>query len=118
MATLASPRTSRNVVRRLAVVQPFDANGQNAEVSITLTRGKKTETSRYWIDRLPADWGRGFLVEKQGDGTTLNEEYCVNVNGQQSTCECLGFLRWGMGKDGAGCRHIGALLKLIELGEV
>lgn len=82
-------------------------------VEITQPRGQRRETSRYWIDAIPSDWGRAFLVEKQGDGSQPNEEYHVLIeNAQDGSCECLGFLRWGH------CKHLAAVRKLLELGQL
>jgi hypothetical protein len=48
------------------------------------------------------------------DGTVHD----VLLHGQQSLCDCKGFERFGMCKDGKGCRHVAALTKLRQLGKV
>src|SRR4051812_13743240 len=56
------------------------------------------EQADYMLTPLPADFGRGFKVEKiglEGNG----EVYHVNLDGDKKTCECKGFLKWGH------CRH-------------
>ncbi len=124
MSTVASPKKSRNVERFFRLVKPFEPDGTGAEITIRMVSGakvKKEETFSYWIDQVPADWGRAFLMEKMGDGKAPNEQYHVLIDttvpdGSQDTCECQGFLRWGLGKDGRGCKHIGVCRKLIELG--
>jgi hypothetical protein len=61
----------------------------------------------YWLRCIPVAWGgRGFSLEK-ADGT---DTYCVLLDGARSTCECLGFLRWGH------CKHVEALAALVEGG--
>jgi hypothetical protein len=51
--------------------------------------------------------GRGFAVHRLGLGTV----YHVRVGDPaDSTCECLGFLRWGR------CKHVAGLRALIRLG--
>ncbi len=50
--------------RRIRVIQPPDAEGKNAEICITINKSGKTEVFRYWVDRIPSDWGAAFLVEK------------------------------------------------------
>jgi hypothetical protein len=79
-----------------------------------ITQGRQTDgymvedTSAY----TNAD-GPTFRLTKT-DGT----QYDVLLDGAGSLCDCLGFERWGMGKEGKGCRHIAALAKLRQLGRV
>jgi len=57
---------------------------------------------------------RSFRLEK-ADGTVYN----VLVNGNDSLCDCIGFEHRGMHtKDGKGCKHIAALIKLLQLGKL
>ena len=81
---------------------------------LQLTVGQ--EVFLYHLTGLPSDFGRAFQLEKFAcDG---GEIYHVNLNGQHSTCECKGFLRWGMGKEGQGCKHIAALQVLVNRGRI
>jgi hypothetical protein len=51
--------------------------------------------------------GRGFAVHRLGQG----ELYHVRVGESEDTsCECMGFLRWGK------CKHTAALAALIRKG--
>ena len=51
--------------------------------------------------------GRGFAVHRLGQG----ELYHVRVGAPEDTsCECMGFLRWGR------CKHVASLAALIKKG--
>src|SRR5215475_3133022 len=53
--------------------------------------------------------GRGFAVHRMGQG----ELYHVRVGAPEDTsCECMGFLRWDK------CKHIASLAALIRKGEL
>ncbi|MDB5313884.1 MAG: hypothetical protein JWO38_8086 [Gemmataceae bacterium] len=62
----------------------------------------------YALCELPCEiGGRGFAVHRLGMGTV----YHVRINTpQDSSCECLGFLRWGR------CKHVLGLRALINQG--
>jgi hypothetical protein len=123
MSNVSTSRKSHNVSRTLRLVAPLDLENRNGLLQITIRSGVKKikeEVFEYRLAKIAADFGAGFLLEKQNPPAGPGEPtaYHVNVNGQHSTCECQGFTRWGMGKDGTGCKHIAALAKLIELGKV
>jgi hypothetical protein len=67
------------------------------------------EASHYWLRPLPADFGRAFRLEKFGTGET----YDVLLDGDRSTCECMGHLRWQ-----TWCKHIVALRQLEAAGKL
>jgi hypothetical protein len=67
------------------------------------------EASHYWLKPLPADFGRAFRLEKFGTG----ESYDVLLDGDRSTCECMGHLRWQ-----TWCKHIVALRQLEAAGKL
>jgi hypothetical protein len=79
-----------------------------------ITQGSKTDgymvedTSAYNNADSPT-----FRLTKT-DGT----QYDVLLDGPGSLCDCKGFERFGMCKDGKGCRHVAALTKLHQLGKV
>ena len=53
--------------------------------------------------------GRGFAAHRLGQG----ELYHVRVGAPEDTsCECMGFLRWGK------CKHTAALAALIRKGDL
>ena len=68
----------------------------------------------YHLAEIASDFGRGFTLEKMTDGNPLTCEpaYSVNIDGEASTCECKGFLRWHH------CRHVEALTALLEAGKL
>jgi hypothetical protein len=94
------PKPQRSI--RLSV--PLNAEGRNGLVSITV--GKQTD--EYYVSRIPADFGKGFSLEKLGS----DDVYCVNIDGQKHTCECKGHARHGH------CKHADGLAALIVAGKL
>jgi hypothetical protein len=75
---------------------------------IRLAVGKTT--AHYHLRRLASDFGRAWQLEKfELDG---GETYDVNIDGERSSCECLGFLKHGH------CKHADALRVLIGKGKL
>jgi hypothetical protein len=64
----------------------------------------------YALGAIPADRGKGLALTKP-DGTV----YHVNLAGRDSTCECLGHLRWS---HRTVCKHVAALLALEAAGKL
>src|SRR5688500_2883114 len=67
----------------------------------------------YFLQRNVCDFGTPFRVEKWrpaklDDPAGCEDPYDVCVAGEDSTCECKGFLRHGH------CRHVEALTALIR----
>jgi hypothetical protein len=60
---------------------------------------------------LPADFGRGFLVEKVGIDRD-EAKYHVNIDTARRSCECKGFLRHGH------CKHADGIAALIAAGRL
>jgi hypothetical protein len=65
----------------------------------------------YFVTAQPADFGRGFFVEKIGIDCH-GSDYHVNIEADKRTCECKGYLRWGY------CRHADGLAALIAAGRL
>jgi hypothetical protein len=89
-----------------ATLWPFS---QTSEAVLDIDRGG--DAFHYWLTPLPSDFGRAFRLTKflhQG-----GEQYDVLLDGDQSTCECLGHLRWQ-----TPCKHISALLQLDLAGRL
>ena len=84
-------------------LKPFDGNPGVARVTV----GK--ESADYFVTPIPADFGRGFKVEKMGDEAAA---YHVNIDGDNRTCECKGFGRWHH------CRHADGLAALVKAGQL
>ena len=76
---------------------------------VRITVGK--EYADYFLTIIPADFGRGFKVEKIG--LTCNDPpYAVNIDGDKKTCECKGYLRHGY------CKHSDGLAALLAAGRL
>jgi hypothetical protein len=70
-----------------------------------------SDSADYLLTPIPADFGRGFRLEKVGL-ESRGEVYAVNVDGNAGTCECKGFLRWGR------CKHRDGIQALIAAGKL
>jgi len=78
----------------------------------TLTISEGTKAVAYVLTEIDAGYAeRAFRFEKVEDG----EAYHVSLERQGHTCECLGHLRHG---HRTTCKHIAAVLKLIETGKL
>jgi hypothetical protein len=105
MTTATKSRPRKQVQRTLQFVRTGLVN------QLWIKQGHKTDgytvedTSAYNNADLPT-----FRLIKT-DGTVHD----VLLDGPQSLCDCKGFERFGMCKDGRGCRHIAALTKLRQL---
>ena len=86
-------------------LKPFDGNPGVARITV----GK--DQADYFLTEIPADFGRGFKVEKMGDGEQP-AAYQVNIDGANRTCECQGFGRWHH------CKHADGLAALVKAGKV
>ena len=93
--------------RRIRLEVPPGENGGLGIVRITVG----TRRDDYFLTPMPADFGRAFKVEKVG--LTVNDPpYHVNIDGDQRSCECKGFLRHGH------CKHADGLAALIAAGRL
>lgn len=86
-------------------MKPFEGNPGIVRITV----GK--EQADYFLTELPADFGRGFLVEKVGSDAT-ECKYHVNIDGDKRSCECKGFGRWHR------CKHADGLAALIAAGRL
>jgi hypothetical protein len=74
------------------------------------------KTDRYFFSERPADFGRGFKVEKWSEAVrAVVQEYHVCLDGERSSCGCKGHLRWG---HRTVCRHVPGLAALAEHGKL
>jgi len=110
MNATATKKPARKVERSAKVTQPF----AGATV-LWLTVGK--DSTAYLVKPLASAFGTAFRLVRadKGDG---GAEYDVLLNGSQSSCECQGFLRHGMCKDGHGCKHIAGLTAASAAGSL
>src|SRR5262249_50696080 len=94
------PRQRRQESRTVRVLVPVNEFGRNGVVRIT--KGK--DVTSYFLDRMEADYGEAFTLTKvvSGEGQQAEPPYHVNLDGEQSSCECPGSLRWG-----TECKHLG-----------
>jgi hypothetical protein len=81
----------------------------NSQV-LALTTGK--DTVFYRLETLAADRGTGFRLTKADCGDGPGEHYDVLLDGQFSSCECKGFLRWNH------CKHLESLAALCKCGKI
>jgi hypothetical protein len=81
---------------------------------ITVTRGARVEKSGYYVEALACDLGgRAFRVHKLPHEVEEGQDpaYDVHLDGANSSCTCLGHLRWG---HKTVCRHVACLLALVS----
>jgi hypothetical protein len=90
---------------RLVVESSQDESGV-----VVVTVGK--ETFPYFVDEIPADYGRAFCLSK-----FTGESYDVNLGDARHppSCECLGHQRWG---HRTACKHLAGLAALVEAGKL
>jgi hypothetical protein len=69
------------------------------------------EAADYFITPIPADFGRGFKVERI-DIDATEGKYAVNIDGEKRSCECKGFGRHGH------CKHADGIAALIAAGQL
>lgn len=81
---------------------------------LTITVGEKTDC--YSVHGIDAAWGDAYRVEKyvtsETGEITKEEPYDVMLHGNESHCQCLGFLRHNH------CRHIESLTALKNAGRL
>src|ERR1043166_6614521 len=107
-ATVTAPARQREPRSKPArsirlTLKPFEGNPGVVRVTV----GK--DQADYFVTEIPADYGRGFKVEKMGDESAA---YCVNIDGDNRSCECKGFWRWHH------CKHADGLAALVKAGKV
>jgi hypothetical protein len=79
-------------------------------LSVTEWVRRKLVQTYYFAWPLPSEWGKAVRLEKfPADG---GETYDVVLDGEQSSCECNGFLRW------SHCKRVVACAELAGRGEL
>jgi hypothetical protein len=110
MSTATKSRKRVKPERRIRLVRPIK-DGMGA---LQITVGD--EPHNYLILPLSSDFGSAFRLIKQElvpetEGFYELKDtarYTVNLNGEQSTCECLGFCKHGH------CKHVDGLTVLRQ----
>jgi len=101
-------------------------NARFGTLEMTVGEGEKAETFGYYVEDLAHDLGDGmrcFKLTKYRTQQTPDEpaEYDVAIDLQadgdrgQTSCECLGWLRWS---HRTACKHVSSLLALIRAGRI
>ena len=99
MATSAAPR------RTIRLIRPPDGRGIGV---FCITVGSKSQF--YTFREIPCEiGGRGFAIHRLGQGTLYHVRVGVP---DDPSCECMGFLRWGL------CKHVAGLGALIRQGQI
>jgi hypothetical protein len=81
---------------------------------LTVTKGAKVERFGYYVEPLASDLGgRAFRLTKLPHQVEEGQDpaYDVLLYGNDSSCSCLGFLRWG---HRGPCKHISACAALVS----
>ena len=112
MTTTTKTRSRRKPERRIRLIKPI----QDGMGALQITVGG--EPHNYLIYILRSDFGSAFRLIKQElvpqtEGfyeLTDTARYNVCLSGEQSSCECLGYLKHGH------CRHIEGLAVLRQRG--
>jgi hypothetical protein len=108
MSTATKSRPRGKPQRSLRLGAPV--NGVRA--LLLVVRGKRCG---YYVSELPCGiGGRAFRLEpfasEMVEGSDRPCSYDVRVAGRDSSCECMGWLRWGH------CKHVDSLATLAEGG--
>ena len=102
--------------RKSELTIEYSRGDDGAPVHVSITAPGDKQSSDYWVELIPADFGIGLKFKKVWNGRTKDfdfTEYDVNIDTLSwcHTCECRGHL-----KTGENCRHIRAAIKLLDDG--
>jgi hypothetical protein len=61
---------------------------------------------------LASDYGRAIRLEKADKGDGQSQTYDVLLDGDRSTCECMGHMKHGR------CKHVSGLAAVIASGQL
>jgi hypothetical protein len=78
-------------------------------------KGAEMPCDHYEVETLEVDQGRAFRLTKLHQPHGLRPSYDVLLEGELTSCECWGWLRWGWLHP---CRHIAALTQMVEEGKL
>jgi hypothetical protein len=92
-------------------------NGVNP-LLVTVGTGDKAQRYRYYLQKLPADFGVAFRLTKLAHQVEagMPESYHIHLDPRgRHSCECLGHLRhWHK----TVCRHVAACAALVASGRL
>ncbi len=108
LVTPSAPVKSSYKARSVKLLVPPAANGMPGMLTISVTKGKKTETVGYHVSRMASDFGDCFRLRKVIPTANEPNVYDVCLSDEGHTCECLGHLRHGH------CKHADALAALRD----
>ena len=92
--------------------EPATDNAFSPGAGLLTITGKRSHC-RYRVEEFPADHGRGFMLFKVDAGSDASEErYSCLVARHGGLCECRGFAATGR------CKHLAALVTLVEAGKL
>ncbi len=115
--SIANAAPANKVNRSVRLVRPPVPGFCRGKIVITQTKGRKVESTTYYVTPFDSDMGRAFQLEKVGsekaaDGSlvvSIVARYSILLAGDESRCDCLGQEKWGHRHP---CRHIASLLAL------
>jgi hypothetical protein len=102
--TSAPRKSGKSLPRSVRLALPTSAINPFAVIVVMV--GLRAED--YLVRPLASDFGLAFLVQKVFDPNYSTYHVCLN--GRQSTCDCLGYARYGF------CKHVLALEALVRAG--
>ncbi len=101
------PRQRRQHERSVKVLIPYRGGASSVYVRIT----QDGEAAHYWLDAIPADFGRAFRLEKPGFEGTDVYDVLLDAEGGDS-CTCKGHTYGGY------CKHVDSVRALLTAGDV
>lgn len=99
-------RTVRRSIRWVESPGP-DTDGYGA---VEIVQDRKADL--YLVRQIPADFGRGYQLEKLAADLSTAEVYDINLASSESACTCPGHSFHGH------CKHVAGLLALEQRGEL
>src|SRR5436190_24286806 len=115
MSTTTDGKPTRQRRKRVRTVKLVQAPGSTAPGGPGMLDIREDgNLTCFWLYPAVSDYGTAFRLEKYEHQRRGDDDAAYNVllNGEQSSCECRGFLRWG------DCRHVEALSALRNAGKL
>jgi hypothetical protein len=109
--SMKASRQRRPHTRSVKVLIPPSPEQPAAYVRIT----QDGEEAHYWVDAIPADFGKGFKLSKpghEGGADAESGDYHVLLDGNASSCTCPAGTYHGY------CKHVDGLRALDAAGKL